>query len=80
VRVGTLDQADRVRPDVQIYTGSKLPWVVLSEGEWPVGKKSFEEYYEIEEVWSRESLERRKIYLPEVERWRAERTVLGGGE
>ena len=68
MRVGTLDHPDRVQPDVHIYTESKLPWVHL-----PDGARSFGEYYEIGEVWSRESLERRKAYLPEVERWRAER-------
>jgi hypothetical protein len=67
VRVGTLDHPDGVQPDVHIYTESKLPWVRL-----PDGARSFEQYYEIEEVWSRESLERRKVYLPEVARWRAE--------
>jgi hypothetical protein len=67
VRVGTLDHPDRVEPDVHIYTDSKLPWVRL-----PEGARSFREYYEIEEIWSRESLERRRVYLPELERWRAE--------
>lgn len=68
VRVGTLDRPDSVQPDVHIYTDSKLPWVQL-----PEGVRSFGEYYEIEEVWSKESLERRKEFLPEVEKWRAER-------
>jgi hypothetical protein len=71
VRLGTLDFPDRVQPDVHIYTESKLPWVRL-----PEGARIFGEYYEIEEVWSKESLERRKVYLPEVERWRAERRVV----
>jgi hypothetical protein len=29
LRVGTLDQPDRVAPDIHIYTESKQPWVVL---------------------------------------------------
>jgi len=57
-----------VQPDVHIYTDSKLPWVRL-----PEGVRSFGEYYKIEEVWSKESLERRKEFLPEVEKWRAAR-------
>lgn len=68
VRVGTLDNPSKVEPDVHIYTDSKLPWVRL-----PEGARSFGEYYEIEEVWPKESLERRKVYLPEVARWREER-------
>jgi hypothetical protein len=55
VRVGTLDEPDRFPPDVHIYTESKQPWVVL-----PAGARSFTEYYQSREVWSRESLERRE--------------------
>jgi hypothetical protein len=32
MRVGTLDQPDRLPPDVHIYTASKQPWVVLPAG------------------------------------------------
>ena len=32
VRVGTLDQPDRLPPDIHIYTASKQPWVVIPEG------------------------------------------------
>jgi hypothetical protein len=54
-------------PDVHIYTNSKLPWVRL-----PEGVRSFGEYYAVEDVWSKESLQRRKVYFPEVEKWRAQ--------
>jgi hypothetical protein len=32
VRVGTLDDPDRLPPDIHIYTSSKQPWVVVPEG------------------------------------------------
>ncbi len=55
VRVGTLDDPERLPPDVHIYTMSKQPWVVL-----PPGARAFNEYYKSQEVWPKESLERRK--------------------
>jgi hypothetical protein len=53
VRVGTLDEPDRLPPDVHIYTMSKQPWVVL-----PRDAKVFEEYYDRNELWPEASLER----------------------
>ena len=32
VRVGTLDEPDRMPPDIHIYTASKPPWVVIPDG------------------------------------------------
>ena len=32
VRVGTLDDPDRLSPDIHIYTESKQPWVVIPAG------------------------------------------------
>ena len=32
VRVGTLDDPDRLPPDIHIFTASKQPWVVLPAG------------------------------------------------
>jgi hypothetical protein len=55
VRVGTLDEAQRLPPDVHIFTDSKQPWVVL-----PAGARVFGEYYKSREVWSAESLARRE--------------------
>jgi len=55
IRVGTLDDPDRLTPDVHIYTASKQPWVVL-----PKGVPAFEAFYERERVWSSESLARRR--------------------
>jgi len=56
VRAGTLDDPSRTPPDVHIYTSSKQPWVTLSPDALVV-----EEYYITEEVWSKESLERRAV-------------------
>ncbi len=58
VRVGTTDDPDALPPDVHIYTMSKQPWVVL-----PPGARAFAEFYKSAEVWSAESLERRKQLL-----------------
>ena len=53
IRVGTLDDPDQFPPDVHIYTGSKQPWVIL-----PKADKNNEEFYDFEETWSSESMER----------------------
>jgi hypothetical protein len=54
VRVGTLDEPDRLPPDIHIFTSSKQPWVVL-----PPDMPAVEEYYERADYWPKESLERR---------------------
>ena len=54
VRVATLDEPDRVPPDIHIYTKSKLPWVVL-----PPNVPAVPEYYRASERWPAESLQRR---------------------
>jgi len=53
VRVGTLDEPDRLPPDIHIYTGSKQPWVIL-----PPGVPALEEYYDRAALWPEESLAR----------------------
>ena len=58
VRVGTLDHAERVPPDIHIFTASKLPWVVLPEGATAVA-----EYYRARDHWPAESLARRARLL-----------------
>jgi hypothetical protein len=55
VRVGSLEDPDRVAPDIHIFTSSKLPWVVLPEGVPAVA-----EYYSAQQHWPPESLERLK--------------------
>jgi hypothetical protein len=66
VRVGTLDEPDRLPPDLHIFTRSKLPWVVI-----PEGAKAVPEYYEREAHWPAASLERRKAMLPRLEAYHA---------
>jgi hypothetical protein len=55
IRVGTLEEPDRLPPDIHIYTMSKQPWVVL-----PQGVPAVPEYYKSSEMWPAESLARRK--------------------
>ena len=55
VRVGTLDEPDRLPPDIHIFTMSKQPWVVL-----PPGARAVDRYYKSAETWPEESLERRR--------------------
>ena len=58
VRVGTLDEPDRLPPDIHIYTSTKQPWVVL-----PPGVPAVPEYYDRNRYWPKESLERRDSLL-----------------
>ncbi|HEX4619822.1 MAG TPA: GFA family protein [Steroidobacteraceae bacterium] len=55
VRVGTLDAPDAFPPDIHIYTESRQPWVVI-----PAGARAVLQYYKSAEVWSEESLARRR--------------------
>lgn len=62
IRVGTLDDPDRLPPDVHIYTTSKQPWVIL-----PPDNLAVDEFYDIEKTWTKESFERRKaLYAASV--------------
>ena len=58
VRVGTLDEPDRLPPDIHIFTASKQPWVVL-----PPQIPAVAEYYDCNVHWPKESLERRRVLL-----------------
>ena len=58
VRVGTLDEPDRLPPDVHIFTDSKQPWVVLH-----AGTPAFAEFYDRSKLWPKESLARREAVL-----------------
>jgi hypothetical protein len=53
VRVGGLDDPDRLPPDIHIFTASKQPWVVL-----PPGAPAVVEYYDRDKYWPPESLAR----------------------
>jgi hypothetical protein len=58
VRVGTLDEPDRLPPDIHIFTASKQPWLVL-----PPGTPSVPEYYDRAQYWPAASLARRNALL-----------------
>ena len=61
VRVGTLDEPDRLPPDIHIFTASKQPWVVLG-----ANIPAVSEYYRASEYWPKESLERRALLQAKV--------------
>jgi hypothetical protein len=63
IRVGTLDDPDRLPPNVHIFTASKQPWVVL-----PSGTPAVAEYYKAADLWPKESLERRAALLARTAR------------
>ena len=58
LRVGTLEEPDRLPPEIHIFTASKQPWVAL-----PPDTPAFEVFYDREEVWPAESLDRRRALL-----------------
>lgn len=58
IRVGTLDDPDRLPPDIHIYTASKQPWVIL-----PSDTPAVEEYYDRDALWPEESVARRRKAL-----------------
>ena len=58
VRVGTLDDPDRLPTDIHIFTSSKQPWVVI-----PPGMPAVAEYYDRAKHWPAESLARREAML-----------------
>jgi len=68
VRVGTLDDPDRLPPDIHIFIASKQPWVVL-----PEGTPAVPEYYDRKLHWPRASLERRDAILPQIQAYQATR-------
>lgn len=53
MRVGTLDEPDRLPPDIHIYTMSRQPWVIL-----PPGAPAVPGYYRRSEYWPQDSLVR----------------------
>jgi hypothetical protein len=58
VRGGTLDDPADIRPDVHIFTRSKVRWVTL-----PEGTPRFDVYYDSEKLWPAASLRRLKSAL-----------------
>jgi len=55
IRVGTLDDPDRLPPDIHIHTASKQPWVIL-----PPDTPALDAFYDLREYWPEESLSRRR--------------------
>ena len=53
VRGGTLDEPREIEPDIHIFTKSKVGWVTIPESQAAV-----EIYYDRQELWPAESLER----------------------
>jgi hypothetical protein len=56
VRVGTMDSPGEYPPDIHIFTSSKLPWVTF-----PDRARVVAEFYNLDEVWSDDAKERRRI-------------------
>ena len=53
VCAGTLDKPSEVRPDVHIFTKSKVSWIRI-----PESTPAFEIYYDTKALWPAASLER----------------------
>jgi hypothetical protein len=53
VRVGTLEEPARLRPDIHIFTSTKQPWVIL-----PAGVRAVPEFYDPQQTWPAETLAR----------------------
>jgi hypothetical protein len=53
VRVGTLDEPDRVPPDIHIFTSSKQPWLTL-----PADVPAVPGFYRFKDQWPAESIDR----------------------
>ena len=56
VRVGTLDEPDRLPPDIHVFTDSKQPWVLI-----PPGVPAVAQYYVRKTHWPADSLARRQV-------------------
>jgi hypothetical protein len=58
VRAGTLDNPKAVKPDVHIFTRSKMPWLSL-----PENVPEFKSIYKLEEFWPAASKERLRLNI-----------------
>ena len=68
VRVGSLDEPDRLPPDIHIFTASRQPWVLI-----PPGMPSVPEYYDRDKYWPPASLARWREIVPMIEAYQASR-------
>jgi hypothetical protein len=66
VRVGTMDNPGEYPPDIHIFTSTKLPWF-----SFPPNAKVAAELYDLDEVWSDEAKERRRIMRERREKSRS---------
>lgn len=66
VRVGTLEQPDRLPPDVHIFTASMQPWLRL-----PPGVPAVDAYYDRQALWPAASLARFEALRPLIAAYRA---------
>jgi hypothetical protein len=71
LRVGTLDEPDHLPPDIHIFTASKQPWVVI-----PAGHAAVPDYYDAQQHWPAESLQRRAELRAKID---AQRNAPKGG-
>lgn len=69
LRVGTLDEPDRMPPDIHIFTSTKQPWVILPEGVPAVA-----EYYDRKIYWPAGSLARRAALAERIDAYRSGRS------
>jgi hypothetical protein len=60
LRAGTLDQPELIRPDVHIFTRSKLPWLELLKD-----TPAFDGFYKFPEPWPEASRERLRRNIAE---------------
>ena len=58
LRVGTLDNPDRMPPDVHIFAASKQPWITL-----PADAKVYDIFYDYETMWTVENNQHRLSLL-----------------
>jgi hypothetical protein len=58
IRVGTLNEPSALRPDIHIYTRTKVPWLRL-----PKGTAALRDYYDPKKVWPKKSLQRLRTAL-----------------
>jgi hypothetical protein len=77
VRFGTLDEKDKkgLDPAIYIYTSTKPEWVIL-----PKDALQSEEFYEYDEVWAPESMERLAALKDVVAKWKKEVKIFWTGK
>jgi hypothetical protein len=63
VRIGTLDKPGTLKPDVHIFTRSKVKWLKL-----PKRTPAFRDYYETSKLWPKASFKRLNAALGKANR------------